>query len=843
MPKSALSSGIKDLSFLSAEMVNAASTITINYDLPDDSTVYDLTITCSSSILDLLNELPRVHQRDDLLKCMIDDKPNPVSVDEILANIYHPTARFHFSTWKQRFRYDSLKPPLGRVLLLTRTFLVRELCQQAAVSDCLVEICGEVCDGDQLLFACLSKLPTDFWLPVSFRVPPSPDESFHIVTLSGHGISNKPVQMDLTSTLTTLQKSDLKNPIVSGFQSVGLDVGRNSLTVYIFLPNGQLFLDGQVGAAFSDGSMERILYFVGFGQRVDPNLPIRDPGLVSDPSFPKLAFLHSEDSLTHFSALTSYIHRRGFGSADLLDPIARFVPFPPFVSSFTKLVKREPMSQMDVALLLHTFPVLVRMANDTIRPERLMQTAGFVFSNLILPFPTAVDAPSGGPFDPIPPSSAIHRRTLSIVQSPSSGGYQYLSIGKAPKETDSWGDDIDQLNLVMIDDSATMRTLTPEPANQKIEIARKLAQTVFDGFRTFAPRSMYGFTVFSQADTFTLTSVPPEVPTIKTGMSSVIWRAIAAAAGKLAGNFRKRILVITDGEDYSGVPPSQDLVSQNVVIDAIFLPGCEASNPEFEKELRGICTATKGCFLSLSNQGPIIVSEQFLDLSLRDFGKILAQSILFRIPFSRTDSLSSLGIMQIEHQNSHNFRMRRILAEMAICRSLKIHVFAVNKCMNNWRVFLPGKGNVLWDLAISFGMDYPYRCPVFRFLSVPKMDGVKETGRVAIPEYHPAMQIATLLGKLQPELAKAELPADYQKLIADKKTEKWLPIPSIGYLTNVSREPDMVEGTEIGKVDPTVEFSDVTWRPIEPGKAIIKCGVRIRHDEEDLISGSDLVGS
>jgi ubiquitin-protein ligase len=320
--------------------------------------------------------------------------------------------------------------------------------------------------------------------------------------------------------------------------------------------------------------------------------------------------------------------------------------------------------------------------------------------------------------------------------------------------------------------------------------------------------------------------------------------------------------VITDGQDYSGLKPfptCKILLSHRIILDAFLLPSGEnAENPELERRLLACCSLTGGRAFRAKKEMAVLSSEQFLDLALREIpprrdtwpstqqieklpAKISECDLFdFTIPFSQGDTLQALGVMQLAHQNSASFRIRRILQEMAVCRKKGIPLFAVNKCIDNWRVFLRGpKGDeaVLWDLAISFGNDYPYRCPVFRFLSIPEIDDVSKIGRVEyglLRYYHPRVQIATILNSIERGLRKVQLPERYGDLIAARKRDPWLPIPYIEHLwliSEIQSEPDFIEGTST-EPDASTEFSDITWEPIEPDTRVEKCGIRFRPGEE-----------
>jgi ubiquitin-protein ligase len=83
-----------------------------------------------------------------------------------------------------------------------------------------------------------------------------------------------------------------------------------------------------------------------------------------------------------------------------------------------------------------------------------------------------------------------------------------------------------------------------------------------------------------------------------------------------------------------------------------------------------------------------------------------------------------------------------------------------------WRVRIeaplssrPAAEIVLWPLYVVLPPDYPYACPVVRFVPSPRIPHVEATGRVicsAFLEYHPRTAVADLLAAVRSLFAQAD---------------------------------------------------------------------------------------
>jgi ubiquitin-protein ligase len=159
---------------------------------------------------------------------------------------------------------------------------------------------------------------------------------------------------------------------------------------------------------------------------------------------------------------------------------------------------------------------------------------------------------------------------------------------------------------------------------------------------------------------------------------------------------------------------------------------------------------------------------------------------------------------------------------MLLCANAGVPVFAIGQGIDNWRVLLEGPlpgiegKRVFWDLVVSFGGDYPYTTPAFRFLSVPPLRQVSNMGRVRtslLQKYHPRIHVIKLLNSVvelfeKDDGAPAEeppfgelkwAPEDYDRLTKKACDDPILPLPDPDYLPIVS--PTIVGKSGVPRVE------------------------------------------
>jgi ubiquitin-protein ligase len=403
-------------------------------------------------------------------------------------------------------------------------------------------------------------------------------------------------------------------------------------------------------------------------------------------------------------------------------------------------------------------------------------------------------------------------------------------------------DEVEQVNVVVVDDSGSMRSVVPELGQRKIAAATLLAQEFIAALKFYNPVSAYGFATFSSAGKLELTSGIPAVPAVEAKGRQSLWRAVGsvlAALKKKTGlaNAKKRIFVITDGdvpneEDRTAV--CRDLVTSGVILDAVLLCTTDDnSDQDFRMSVLALSLNSRGCAFcpkSLEEVARFIRKEEFADLAFRRptvarsspvparAFTVATQFLSFTtkvpcdIPYKPGDSLRTLPRALRETPVPHTFCAARILAEMQICAESGFAPYAAADSIRHWRVHIPGPlpggaRTVYWPVIVRFRPDYPYSAPSFHFLALPPLPNVSALGRVrcaALDAYHPRTHIALLLRAIQGLFASADPNApysldsaverprwraeDYDALVAARTRDPPLPLPVLEYLPLIAGE-------------------------------------------------------
>jgi ubiquitin-protein ligase len=245
---------------------------------------------------------------------------------------------------------------------------------------------------------------------------------------------------------------------------------------------------------------------------------------------------------------------------------------------------------------------------------------------------------------------------------------------------------------------------------------------------------------------------------------------------------KKRIIVITDGEGLDNaqcLDICDELVANSILVDALVLDTGrrDSRGPvdgQARKSIVPVCEITSGrAFLpdSLDEALALFRREDFIDLSFRVVepytpnGRLDQTDLeLFKMPIG-TEFNGPIKKQPLVGQLSRTdlgafrrgFRELRIAEEFNLARASGFHVYGTdsNPSINVWRVFVEwphgDSKNALWELLVTFPSDYPFVPPVFRFIAVPPISGVTESGRfcsTAISNYLPSVRVAHLLHEI-----------------------------------------------------------------------------------------------
>jgi hypothetical protein len=124
-----------------------------------------------------------------------------------------------------------------------------------------------------------------------------------------------------------------------------------------------------------------------------------------------------------------------------------------------------------------------------------------------------------------------------------------------------------------------MVTLVPSMLERKLTVAVELASAFFEVAARDRPPAIYGLATFPDGADLELGLHVPEVPNLEARGRASIWRALANVSDSIsqipnAGELKKRILLITDGEDEVSnvrLEVCNFLLNRGIVLDAIIL--------------------------------------------------------------------------------------------------------------------------------------------------------------------------------------------------------------------------------------------------------------------------------
>jgi ubiquitin-protein ligase/Mg-chelatase subunit ChlD len=275
--------------------------------------------------------------------------------------------------------------------------------------------------------------------------------------------------------------------------------------------------------------------------------------------------------------------------------------------------------------------------------------------------------------------------------------------------------------------------------------------------------------------------------------TTAIYSSIVEAARMLERHFAPecqtdlRILVLTDGQNNTGVPPAEALAAVNkigAIVDAIIV----GSNPD--ANLRRIVNATGGECYQINNLGEgfeLLEAESVVSLLARrggtekppfqkremvDFGSIAEKTItqgaaVQRAPVLAPDLASKavVGVASIDPNSSATTTCtRRILQELKHVASGAsgiwlhsgegVHVFPAPDNLQFWRVLIEGpvkspfEGGV-FALNVIIPDGYPFQAPRITFETPIYHCNVNDSGKICLSilheEWNPSLSVPKCL--------------------------------------------------------------------------------------------------
>jgi hypothetical protein len=732
--------------------------------IPGDANTYELDISLLDSPSEVLRGVREQHSAHDLFSWAV-NSPSDVQGDERTFRAVHKPGNVYYFLPRMvdvKFIYET-KPKAKsgwERIKLTDTMVFSELIELGPPGVPRHNIDRiEIDDVAIALDARFIDYVTDMSQPVrSLRLfPAGVAATFAVVMVTADGFVRRKLDFAPSASVQDVVDSELRADLIARIRErTNFDVMRERFRIHVFDAKGL-----PVGVLRTVS--ERRLYVIAFVAEVSAESEIVDVGNPNADNFPASASVFAGPWVMEFCAYLAYFARRGYKSQALLRQFGRYVPFVPFLLSFAKLAAGERVTQLDVAIILDTVASFLACAQPGLGFRDAFTGLGYIFSNMIAgdigpELPIRRDdwtwegrnwtfdeeipqlaIPTGGVFAPVLLLDSGNLTTMRIVRRDSRRAYLFVTKGStgyswvyAPQQgTSAWElrqitdlptnlDPFDQATVVLIDDSGSMRSVAPTMQKRKIDAAVDIAQLFFRTADYYRPTSVYGVATFSGAGDVKLAAAIPVIQPMQGHGKTLLWKAISAVVAALAANknlarMRKRILVLTDGEDVTQddqIAVCRSVLSENVVIDAILL---ETSSDALDSKLvaailpfafhSGCC-----CFYPRSTEEAlrVIQKEEFVDLSLRkverrlsalpiekaEFASVLkwltfSQKVPVALPWSHTATLLSFERTVFEHADAKSCQVRRILDEMHICVENGFIVYSHEKSIGEWRVFLP----------------------------------------------------------------------------------------------------------------------------------------------------------
>jgi hypothetical protein len=319
------------------------------------------------------------------------------------------------------------------------------------------------------------------------------------------------------------------------------------------------------------------------------------------------------------------------------------------------------------------------------------------------------------------------------------------------------------LTVVLIDTSGTMGTYSPTLASRKIAAAEKFLTGFSESVESWAIDSVFGLATSETTESPTFAFFVPMAENIAARGRKGIFRAISEVVDQC--NYRtkfKRILVMTDGltrED--PLPLLRRLLAAKIALDAIVIG---ESNPAAEGVMASLCELTGGRAFrpeTIEDGRQFVAREEFADLSVRNTEQYTqpvtnemfreqarenryARSLPPAKDLRKPPRLSKVGLA------GSDFRGWRIAKELRLLREHGIPVYRTVE-PDVWVVLVEGKRDnvdvrVVWEVSVTFGRDYPYSAPLYRFRGTPPLENVTDLGRVVrTVGYHPAEAVVDVV--------------------------------------------------------------------------------------------------
>lgn len=346
-------------------------------------------------------------------------------------------------------------------------------------------------------------------------------------------------------------------------------------------------------------------------------------------------------------------------------------------------------------------------------------------------------------------------------------------------------------------------------------------------------------------------------------------------------NAALRILVLTDGEDTSGMKPADllpYLIENKIIIDVVIvclnspckdictlsqLTGGLAFRPSTLDE--GIGLFEKEALLSISyRENPIPLKTPVTeDIFNKHKDNLIydkePRNKLITQAQSRQPLLTPRAAVKGLDGTSQS-RLRRIAKELRIAHRWEdsdVKVYPVDNLYDRWRIYIKGPESTLyenkwWDLFATFPDNYPYSPPVFRFITVPYHINISDEGRICMnrlgSDYSSSTNVMELVANIKAllilpnyddpiDIAKLTLynkSADHHEFIQKiRESTQKAQADVNSYLSNtiISDDNDYVVPQE--RYVPAENRCPITGKPLDPANTVVASS-KIKYDRDAL---------
>lgn len=704
-----------------------SETIEINYKLQIDGNApvsnYKTTVYKYDEIEDIIESINGATGREDLCAWSIANSKFDLPFNRRFADLYEERTVYVFKNklrLQSRWTIDSARPEL-RQLEVDKETTFADVCELNKITKVITSACvgkNEIKPLDPLL-PVLRNLPNSPWEPVEIEVRTS-GECKQSLTVVGV-LSERGVKKWKNVRLSEITLAELK-------RALNLDD-----SCRFFKETGEILLD-------ADRPFPDTIYFMQIPQRVTDHVIEHLPCFNTDPIYDPMLYGLKESELQMLICFIMYWRLNGPYTNEAFKTIPCF-DLPPVKASMQRLIQKEQVTELDLAIILQSISVYVRSQSKPIS-----DWGNICDSRLSL---------SPGVFCIVEDEkSLLGCERMRVVQS--DGNYK-LFLGCTPdgecvfvdangsvevKDLCSDVESVSEMTVVLVDNSGTMLTMFGNDDLSKLDGAHEILSEMSKEINTMKLPSKYSVVFLSDVAKVEW-SRHLQVDGIERWQKVTrtrLWDSISKIIEKIPDepNTRKRIIVLTDGVDGRQEQQANALRSaaeHDVVIDGLIL----GEDDEITRQFACACRITGGCafrFESTEEAKTFVGSVPFLDFVGRDIVRIpplnndqvksLSKEVAFNTKINRRynmtypEELKRISLFPTPKEA----RVRRILREMDKVDNHENVVEALHwDDINLWCVLLEIPGcSVFWDVCIQFPAAFPGAPPEF---IIPSSGGIE----------------------------------------------------------------------------------------------------------------------